>query len=281
MNTITLTQGANTITVKAPEYGYESAIAMNLHYSRVHGGYKIGDDGSVYDSRYCIIPSWLMDSTDMLEMSNFFNDMSKGRGQNFTLGLGATSGFYPFGCDFGESGNFICSLWDHKKEGSSFSPYRYFKNAITFYWVSGGADPDYDVETEGSLQVGTVTTLRHPQTLPKPGHEQAIVRAVSRSGLVSSVDLGGTGDVYESELPLIMKRGNCAALITYLTGSGRGSDIQVKTPANSWMFGIDNYQCAGTFTTKLLTPEIKIRHDSVNRFSTTLNFWMKSNDTPT
>jgi hypothetical protein len=279
MSTITLTQGGNSITVKAPEYGYESAIAMNLHYSRVQNGYKVGDDGAAYDSRYCTVPSWLMDSADMLELSEFFNNLDKGRGQNFTLGLGSGSGFFPFGADKGDVGNFVCSLWDHKKDGAMFSPFRYFQNSMTFYLVTAPAYTTGSAETEGTLAIGTVTTLRHPQTLPKPTHEQGIIRAVSRGGSVSSVDLGGSGDVYETDLDLTMKRGNCAALISYLTGTGRGGDITVVSPTNSWMFGIGQYS-AGTYTTKLLTPEIKIKHESTNKFSTTLKFWMKSNDTP-
>ena len=274
MSTITLTQGGNTITVKAPEYGYDTTIGMNLHYSRVQNGYKVGDDGATYDSRYCTVPSWLMDSTDMLELSEFFNKLDKGRGQDFTLGLGSGSGFFPFGADKGDVGDFICSLWDHKKGGAMFSPFRYFQNSMTFYMVSAPAYSPGAAETEGTLSIGTVTTLRHPQTLPKPMHEQGIIRAVSRGGSVSSVDLGGSGDVYESDLDLTMKRGNCAALITYLTGAssaGRAGDITVVSPSGSWLFGIDQLS-AGTYTTKLLTPEIKIKHESTNRFSTTLKF---------
>jgi hypothetical protein len=238
----------------------------------------MGDDGAAYDSRYCTIPSWLMDSTDMLELSEFFNNLAKGRGQDFTLGLGAGSGFFPFGADKGDVGNFVCSLWEHKKAGCSFSPFRYFQQSMTFYLVTAPAYTPGAAETEGGLSIGTVTTLRHPQTLPKPLHEQGVIRAVSRSGSVSLVDLGGSGDVYESDLDLVMKRGNCAALITYLTGggsAGRAGDITVVTPANSWMFGIDQ-GTSGNYTTKLLTPEIKIKHESTNRFSTTLRFWMKA-----
>jgi hypothetical protein len=276
-NTLTITQGASSITIKAPEYGYDAGIVMGLHYSRVWGGYKVGDDTLTY--RYCSVPTWLLDPTDQLELSEFFNNLSKGRGENFTLGLGSGSGFFPFGPDKGDAGNFVCSLYQHTKSGPMFSPYRYHGNALVFYLVTAPAYVLPAVETEGTLSIGTVTTLRHPQTLPRSAHDQSVIRAVSRGGVVSSVDLGGTGDTYEGEIDLLMKRGNAAALLAYLTATGRGGDITVVSPANGYLFGIDNGSF-GTYTTRLLTPTIILKHAAENKFTTSLRFWMKSNDTP-
>jgi hypothetical protein len=254
-------------------------VGLGLHYSRVWGGYKVGDDGAAYDQRYCSIPTWLLDPTDQYELAEFFNNLTKGRGNTFTLGLGTASGFFPFGVDKGDTGNFVCSVFQHTKSGPTFSPYRYHGNAFVFYLVTAPAYSAAAAETEGTLSIGTVTTLRHPQVLPRSAHEQSIIRAVSRGGVVSSVDLGSTVDTYETEIELRMKRGNTAALLTYLTGTGRGGDITVVSPTNSYLFGIDQ-SSAGTYATKLLTPTIIVKHTAENVFMSTLKFWMKSNNTP-
>jgi hypothetical protein len=91
---VTLTQGASSITIKEPYFMYTSTLRMGLHYSRVYGGYKIRDDGVAYDTRICNIDTWLLSEDDQFKLFNFLNDMSKGRGNNITLTLASGSGFF-------------------------------------------------------------------------------------------------------------------------------------------------------------------------------------------
>ena len=272
-------QAAYSVTIKQPYFMYDTIISMGLHYSRTQAGYKIGDDGAAYDYRICEIPTWLLDQTDQLALNTFFSDPDIGRGNNFQLELGTASGFFPFGADKGDSTNFICSLLNFDRKGAQLNPYLQHLNTISLVYVSGpsSAYTPASAEAEGSLQIGTVTTLRNVQTFPQAVLEQSIIREVSRGGVVSSCDLGTSGDLVETALDLELRPGNCAALIMYLL-TARAGDITVVTPANTWLFGLPN-DYMGTYTTKLLSPEIKITHDNFNLFKAQLKLWMKSNDT--
>lgn len=272
-------QAAYSVTIKQPYFGYIVSITMGLHYSRTQAGYKIGDDGSTYDSRICEIPTWILDNTDQLALNTFFNDIDIGRGNNFQLELGTTSGFFPFGADKGDSTNFICSLVDFDRKGAQLNPYLHHLNSLKLAYVSGpsSAYTPASKENEGTLQIGTVTTLRPVQTFPQVTQDQSVIRAVSRGGVVTSVDLGTSGDLVETALDLELRLGNCAALIAYLLAI-RAGDIPVVTPGYTWLFGLPN-DYMGNYTTKLLSPEIKIVHDRFNLFKTQLKLWMKSNDT--
>lgn len=273
-------QAAYSVTIKQPYFGYSTRIRMGLHYSRTQAGYKIGDDGASYDSRICEIPTWILDATDQLALNTFLNDIAIGRGNNFQLELGATaSGFFPFGADKGDKNNFICTLVDFERKGAQLNPYLQHSNSLSIAYVSGpsSAYTPPVVESEGTLSIGTVTTLRPVQTFPQATQEMAIIREVSRGGSVSSVDLGTQGDHVETALDLEMRTGNCAALITYLL-TARSGDIAVSTPAYTWLFGLPN-DYMGDYTTKLLNGEIVITHDRHDLFKTQLKLWMKSNDT--
>lgn len=260
---------------------YVTTIRMGLHYSRTQAQYKVGDDGSTFDVRVCEIPTWLLSSTDQLALDTFFSDPDIGRGNNFKLDLGTASGFFPFGTDKGDSSIFTCSLLEYDRKGAQLNPYLQHHNSLKLVYVSGPVDAytPHTAEIEGSLSIGTVTTLKPVQSFPQVVQEQSIIREVSRGGVCTSVDLGLLGDLVESDLDLELRPGNCAALITYLL-SARNGDIPIVTPGNTFLFGNQNYG-GGTYTTKLLTPEIKITHDRFNLFKTRLRFWMKSNDTPT
>lgn len=272
-------QAAYSITIKQPYFGYSTSISMDLRYSRTQAGYKIGDN-AIPDTRICEIPTWLLDATDQLALSTFFNDLDIGRGNNFTMALGSdASGFFPFGPDKGDKNTFVCSLLEHDKKGIQLNPYQQWLNTFKIVYVSGpsSAYTPASAEAEGTLSIGTVTTLRPCQTFPQALHEQGVIREVSRGGLVSSVDLGGSGDLYETDLDLDMRPGNAAALITYLT-TVRNGDIDVSTPANTWLFGME-HSYMGDYTCKNLSPKLTITHDNFNLFKMRIKLWMKSDDT--
>jgi hypothetical protein len=269
-------QTAYSVTIKEPYYQYETTIRMGLHYSRTNTGYKIGDDGSYYDSRICEIQTWLLSAEHQLALDAMFRNVDFGRGANFQLELGTNSGFYPFGADKGDSNNFIVSLYGYDYKGAQLNPYLQHLNTIRLVYVSG-PDVAYtppSPEAEGVLSIGTVSTLRPVQSFPQVNDEMSIVRNISRSGVVSSVDMGTSADVCETDLDLELRTGNCAALISYLL-STRSGDVSVSAPLNTWLFGINNGS-SGEYITKLLSNEIKITHDNFDLFKTRLKLWMKS-----
>lgn len=278
---VTLSQGSSSVTIKQPYYGYQSTLRMGLHYSRVNGAYKIRDDGAIYDSRRCDIDTWLLPADQQNALYAFLNDVTKGRGNNITMSLGSNSGFFPFLPDKGDSGDFVCSVIEYSPGQAQLNPYLQHSNKISLMLVTAPAYTPPASENEGSLQIGTVTTLRPVQSFPDVTNDFSIVREVSRGGVVSSVDIGTSVDVIETNLSLEMRPGNAAALITYLQ-SIRNGDITINAPRNTWLFGIGcdsvglNGGEGGEYTCKLLSNEIIVTHDNFNLFKTSIKLWKKS-----
>jgi hypothetical protein len=65
-----------------------------------------------------------------------------------------------------------------------------------------------------------------------------------------------------------MRIGNTAAMITYLTGTARGTAFEVNYPENSYLFGID-IGSSGV-ACQLLNNELEIKHVGFDRFSLNL-----------
>lgn len=258
-----------------PYFGYKTIIKMNLHYSNVNGGYKIGDDGAAYDSRICEIPVWMMSATSQLLISNFLDDMANGRGENFTLHLPEDSGFFPFGADKGDAGDFVVSVVDYQKGGAIQQPYLQHENSLKLMLVSSPEYTPADPEEEGTMSIGSVGTYRPFQVMPRPSDFIDISRTVTRAGVVGSTDTGTSMNYYEANIDLEMREGNCAALIIQLLAA-RGGDTVIIPVANSWMFGIDNGSTNAVYACRLLSPEFTITHDNFNLWTTSLRFWMRA-----
>ena len=273
---ITLTYGSDSITIKQPYFGYRSTLRMPFHYSRTTTGYKVRDDGTANDIRMCDISTWLLDATDQAALYEFLNNTAKGRCNNFTMALGETpSGFFPFGPDKGDTGFFECSVLRYDPKNAQLNPYLQHDNGIVIVLKTAlSAYTPAAKEAEGTLQIGTLTTLRPVQSFPMLNIDRPIVSEMTRSGLVYSVDIGNSGDVYESTLSLEMRAGNAAALITYLQAT-RAGDITITTPTNTWLFGIAKGS-SGTYTVKLISGEITMIHDRFDLFKTDLKLWFKA-----
>jgi hypothetical protein len=140
--------------------------------------------------------------------------------------------------------------------------------------VTAPAYTPASAESEGTLAIGTVSTLRPVQTFPDVLFDAPIIREVSRGGVLTSTDIGTSADTIESTLSLEMRPGNAAALMAYLQ-SARGGDITITTPANTWLFGIDGLNSA-TYICKLLSSEITVTHDNFNLFKMSIKLWLKS-----
>ena len=245
---------------------------MRLHFAKVPPYDSIWDDGAVYDSRKCKISGWLINATEQAELIEFLNNLTKGRNNQITLKLGATSsGFFPFGADYGDKGDFI--IWippiDYKEGKQLYDPLRWWENDLTFCLVPQSALPSYTpatAENEGSLQIGTVAHLLCPQELFDSRHIQALVASVTGDGTVDFVDKSSLIDELETVVPLQMRNGNCAALITFLTGAGeRKQTFEITTPNGSFPFGIQ-HDSTFPFYVNLADGLLEITHINNQRF---------------
>jgi hypothetical protein len=275
-DTLQLTDGTNTIEIRRPDFGYSTAVNMRLHYANTIGS-DIWDDGASYDSRQCRIKQWLMTKTEHDDLMEFLNNIDKGRGNSITLKLGSTStGFFPFGADYGDKGDFSIRVptIDYKEGKHLYDPLHWWENDLMFCLVPGSTLPSYTppaAENEGEMEIGTVAHLLCPQTPPSPLHIRGLNSSITNNGTVDFFESGVDSDSWETDIPIEMRTGNCAALIKFLTGAeGRGNLFGFVPPLNLFPFGYHEYGEFSYFDVYLLTNKIEIAHVNYEKFLTTI-----------
>lgn len=275
MPSMTYTNGVNSITVTTPEYGYTVDIVMAFDVVKHTSGYSSYDHGSGNDYRI-LKARHILTAAQMSDWNTFFRGTDKGRCETLTISLGATAtGFYPAGPDHGSVGNFTGRMIRQQQSSIMLQPYKYFSVDFEMLILS---TPSYSLPTEvsqGTLQIGTVQYLMWPQDSTNPEQDYSHVDTVSIGGDASFVDLGSTADVYTAQW---MQRGNqskMAALVNYITATGRTGDITIVPPTGAYLFGMQN-GASSTYTATLTKNEIVVTHDNVDNFTAELSWHCKA-----
>lgn len=272
MITIKAPSGGTSFQVRPPLWGYTTTINISTEIQkRRDGTYGIWDNTNNYDFRL-FEGTFFLNKTQALNLINAFRDTAKGRGVNIDLILATGSGFFPFGADKGDAGTFVCRLTDINAQKTVGHPEDFFNTSISL--VFDGTYPSYSPPAqvaEGALQIGTIQNLRWP-----PDYHSQSVRynentTLTRDGSPFSIDKT-TGDSYEATLPMVLNESNTAALLTHLTATVRGNDVNVIPPSNSYLFGRENSGTA-TYVCKFIQSVIEIKHEVHNRFSFPLSFY--------
>lgn len=242
-----------------------------------HGDNTLG----TWDYRILNTATWRIPASQQISLSAFFKDASKGRGENITMTLQSGSGFFPFGPDLGDSGDFVVRLLSQDQLGRLGRPWNHFENDIQLVLVTppGGYSLPSQV-SDGNLSIGSVSGLQYVDYAPKTYRN--IQHQLTTSGVPYSIDGRTSGDSYETGFTQICNASKAAALAAFLvSSSGRSSDISIVAPANFYLLGADNGS-SGTYTVKFLgaspnnkTVSIKMTHERFNQWSFPLNFWMK------
>lgn len=263
------------VEIETPRWGY--TVTPVMPFTIVHMGglsWRIQDNGTAYDRRY-LKCEWMLDKTLTDNLLDIFKNVSKGRGKMLTLKLGTSSGFYPFGPDKGDSGNFQCVLKSVNPKPSIGHPQDYFQTECEFMFT--GSYPAYSLPTqinEGNLQIGTIANLRYPQNM----HDQDIKYGVDviethdYSAYVNDRTAGA--DAFKAAMSLDLQGPNMAALINHLTGTVRANALNIYPPTNAYLFGRENGDGDedGLFVCNWIDESFEIVHRAFNDFGVTLNF---------
>lgn len=268
---ITLSSNGYSVNIDHPEFGYRVDINMLIRSTRTSSGWRMFDAGAQYDARICSIPKFLLDKTQSAVLNDFLDHAIKGRGNNITVDLGSNSGFYLFGPDKGDSGEFVCQFIDRKHSGILFDPWLYTASEFQLHMVSAPSYTMPDQVSEGNFGIGYVPGLKWPQAGIKNNAEYGLKSTSGYGATVGSVDANNS--TYEAEFQVDCNTGNAAALIDYLAVNGRTFDIDIYSPENMYLFDMVNGSNK-TFTTKLLNNTISITHNNHDQFSIPLRFWM-------
>jgi hypothetical protein len=280
--TLQFVSGVNTITIRMPDFGYTTEIHMPIYSAQKHPfGYTFFDVDSTGGSDYRVLSTsnWLLTPAEKSALNGFFNDPDVGRCETVTMRLGASpTGFFPFGPDKGDKGDFTVRLLEQNQGGATYSPLIYFRDELKFIMVTAPAYTPGAQTTEGPFQIGNITGLMPPQIDIKAQSQYNCVQSLSRNGTPYLMDGLNISDSYETSFEQWCNDTNAAALVAYLVNTIRTEHVDITSGSNYYLFGIDNVS-SGTYKCNFLGSEmtkneiiLKLNHNRYNRWTIPLSF---------
>lgn len=279
----TFINGENTLEMPSPEFGYEVEITQALKWGTTSDGQYVAWDNSysqsnkrIYDKRVLKNLSFIVDYSKQNEAHSFFSSAIKGRCENITLRLDSIrKGFFPFGPDLGDTGDFVCRIINVEQGGLRLSPFRRFGTNLEIVLVSAPAYSIPSKLSEGSFTFGTIDGLQYPQG----AFDLNVIRNnrtdLTQTGAPYSIDGDSSADNWEMNFSMELHPINASRLFDYVTSTVRANDFTIQTPANYYMFGAQKGS-SGTYTCKQLTNPINVKHESYYRMTTNFHLWMKA-----
>ncbi len=261
---------ANTIEVSMPSFGYKTTIIYPFDIQKLDTGkYDIYDNGSSYDIRKCNC-TLMLSATEQATLNDFLREdtigISKGRAFNLTLRMNTGSGFFPFGPDKGDVGDFTVAVYFKKCGKATEAPFNYFISELEM--VNAGSYPVYALPSEvsdGSFTFGGTSSCRFPPAWFAPINDYGYTATIEQGGSVEWIDRGENADWYETAFEMRCNESKAAAIIDDITLTLRGDTFNITSPAGYYPFGRDIGD--GTFTVKMIKDTIVITHHNYNLFT--------------
>ena len=262
-------------TVNAPQWGYESNINTALIVSKLlPKDYAIWDNGVANVSRTLKV-NWLLTATQTGTLTDVFNDISQGRGVDCTFKLGNNSGFFPFGPDLGDTGDFGCRMISISPGPMLESPWLYFNTEVTFVMTSS---PTYSLPaetSEGDLTIANTSNLRYPPSMPASSTDYGFSTQVTYDGTPYTIDKTSSCDSYHTTLGMVCNEGKAAAVINDLVVTIRDGTATMVSQSNNYLFGEEGGSNA-TYVCRWLNESITVVHNRHNEFAFDLSFYRVS-----
>ena len=286
-----------SVDVNRPSYPYDVEIHMPIAITQAADG-SYPDNGffdplneaqdtlGTYDYRILTSSLWRMPADQKTSLNAFMRDLRMGRAENMVMKLGsAYTGFYPFGPDKGENGNFTVRELSRYQSGVQMAPFKWFEDTIAFVMTGGGGGGVLlSPMAQGELFIGgNAYGLMYPQDGIKPKPIYNFSTGISETGAPNSLDGGIVGDSWETGFDLLCNGYSCSEIITKLTQTYRTLDIPIVVPPNYYMFSADQSAgLAGSYKAKFLGSErtdkeviLRVTHYGFNQFKIPMNFYMK------
>jgi hypothetical protein len=217
-------------------------------------------------------------------MNAFLRNVTSGRAENFILRLGENhTGFYPFGPDRGDYGDFTVRLLTQEQSGCLREPYQWFEDTLSLVMVNFPTAPMvFPGLVQGGMSIGDFATgLMFPQNGINPKVSYNLQTGLGMSGVPNSLDGNLLSDQWECEFELSCNASNTVNTILQLLTVTRTQDVNIITPAGYFLYGADKGS-SGTYTSKFLGSShdgkeliLKVSHIGIDQFSIPLSFWLK------
>jgi hypothetical protein len=262
-----LVNGANSIELSVPGFGYRSIIGLPFDLDTLDTGMKtVYDYGTSLDKYSCEF-ELILTPVEQAALNDFIKNTNKSRAKACTLAMNTGSGFFPFTPLKGDAGVFTIALVITKSEKLTENPFRYFRTNIAIYNQS--SFPAYtfqDQINEGSLSIGTVDNVRFPDNYFDPKEDNGILYSIPESGVLNFIDRGILASSWQTGINLSCGTGKASALLNYLVNTARANSFTLTTQPNHYAFGYDKGS-SGTYNVNLIQDSIEVIHEGPNRFS--------------
>ena len=269
--TVTFTRGSSSYTLYAPMYGYRSACQMDIQRTETGTGrVETWDSGTEYRM---FEGDFLVDATTrsaVLALRNMVRDTA----HTLTLSLGVTaSGFFPFGPDLGDTGDFVVKIIGIDDTGIKYSPWLTSAMSLRMLMVSA---PEYEMEDdfdEGDFFIGSLTGMAQPQESFTVSHERKYVSVVTKGGSHSPIDSGAGNDAKAAQFTVKARKPKAQALMDYLCIAMRGNSVAIDNTANLYPFGVTVASGGGSvISVRNNRSMIECVHEDFNLWSFPLDF---------
>jgi len=266
----------NKIMVSLPVFPYKTSIEFPFDIQKLNdGSYSSYDHGSTYDIRKCEC-TFILDEGETLTFLEFFTNeyeygVNKGRAFDVTMRpTVSNSGFFPFGPDKGNNGDFDVGVIIKNISRIGNAPYLYFH--IDVLIINTGSWPTYSLPSEvseGSLTIGNVSNNRFPPNWFNPSGGYGYFGTVLQDGSIEWIDRFEGADHYQTSFNMVSNESKTAKVIEYITGTARDDNFSIVSGNNIFPFG-KNIPDNKTYTVKMIQNKIDITHVRHDRFEYSL-----------
>jgi hypothetical protein len=254
------------IEIDPPEFGYRTELRRALDVAETDVDTELVDNGVENDTRMCKVPRFLFD-TAIAGAATRAQWIIDNQGDELTLDLGTEhTGFFPFGPDYGDVGEFTVVITAKKFTGVLQAPYLHFGLQLEMVLQGTHDNVPIDPIDEGILQIGEVTGLMYPQESIDNPYEYGIKSQVGAGGFTEHGNGGYNKHV--SDFILRCNTSKAAALAQWFTLYARWEVFSVLTGANFYLFGV--VRGDGTYQVKQIEPTITIEHVNHEHFNIAL-----------
>lgn len=263
---------ANGIEVSIPSFAYKTIIEYPFDIQKNDDGsydsYDHGAGAETYDIRMCSCRFMLtaaQQTTFNTMMKDDQNTVRTGRAYNMTLQMNTGSGFFPFGPDKGDVGDFTIAMVIKKHGAIGEAPFKYFIMDVEM--INTGVFPAYSLPSEvseGSFTIGTVSNNRFPPSWFGPKIKYGYSATVEQDSTVQWMDRREQADWYTTNFEMLSNESKIAAVLEYITKTSREAAFTIAAPADFYAFGRDIGNA--TFNVKLIQNRIIISHLKYNMF---------------
>ena len=259
----------DSVQIDVPSFPYKMTLNLPFDIQELdNGNVYIRDEGQPYDKRFVEL-DFILTSSQQNALNQFLAYTH--RGEAFILTLSTGSGFFPFGPDLGDGGDFPVAIEIVGTPQAKYNPFRYLTCKLRMTLI--GTPPVYSLPTQitdGTLSIAGVGSMNLPPDLFDPNQEYKYDTQFTENSTPEIISRGQKGDCVHSVFTLLSNQSKAAALLNAITTLFRKMPMTINSTDYTFIFGIDQPEAG--LSAQLISNVIEVTHENFNRFSFKLEY---------